>query len=60
MATELITIKVTPDTRVMLRVLAAHAGKDMHQVAESLTWAEMKRKKIDLSDVMKRLAVKRK
>jgi len=55
MATELITIKVTPDTRVMLRVLAAHAGKDMHQIAESLTWAEMKRKKIDLSTVLKQL-----
>lgn len=53
MATNLITIKVTPDTRTMLRVLAAHEGKDMHEVAGDVLWAEMKRRKIDLTATMK-------
>lgn len=53
MATNLITIKVTPDTRTMLRVLAAHEGKDMHEVAGDVLWAEMKRRKIDLTATMR-------
>lgn len=53
MATELISIKVAPDTRTMLRVLAAHDGKEMHEVAGELLWAEMKRRKIDLTATMK-------
>ena len=53
MATELITIKVSPDTRTMLRVLAAHSGNEMHEVAESVLWAEMKRRKIDVSATLK-------
>lgn len=53
MATGLITIKVSPDTRTMLRVLAAHDGKEMHEVAGDVLWAEMKRRKIDLTATMK-------
>lgn len=53
MATELITIKVAPETRTMLRVLAAHDGKEMYEVAGDVLWAEMKRRKIDLSATMK-------
>lgn len=53
MTTDLITIKVTPDTRTMLRVLAAHDGKDMHEVAGDVLWAEMKRRKIDLTATMR-------
>lgn len=52
MATDLITIKVTPDTRKMLRVLAAYSGKDMHVVAERAIGAiyalEQKRKENNL------------
>jgi hypothetical protein len=52
-ATQLITIKVSPETRTMLRVLAAHEGKEMHEVAGDVLWAEMKRRKIDLGATMK-------
>lgn len=54
MATDFVTIKVTSDTRTMLRLLAAHSGKDIYDIAESLAWAEMKRKKISPSDILKK------
>ena len=49
MATELITIKVSPDARQMLRVLAAHNRKLLSQVVEDLAWTELKRQKLRLA-----------
>jgi hypothetical protein len=46
MATQLITIKVGYHTRQWLRILAAHLNKPMHQVADELAWAELKRLKL--------------
>lgn len=42
------TIKVSTDTRAMLRVLAAHSGKTMQKFAEDMLWAEMRRLKLPL------------
>lgn len=59
MATEFVTIKVTTDTRVMLRLLSAHSGKDIYDIAEMLAWDEMKRKKISPSEVLKEATKRR-
>jgi hypothetical protein len=45
----MVTLKVSEDARAMLRVLAAHKGKTMYDVAEDLFWAEAKRLKLRLA-----------
>jgi hypothetical protein len=44
----MVTVKLSADTRQMLRILAAHSGKSMHRVAAELAWAEMKRLRLPL------------
>lgn len=44
----MVTLKVSEDARSLLRILAAHKGKTMYDVAEDLFWAEMKRLKLSL------------
>ena len=44
----LVTVKLTEDTRKMLKVLAADSGKTMHRVASDLAWNEMRRLKLRL------------
>lgn len=51
---ELVTIKVTQNARTMLRLLAAHSGAEMCAIAEDLAWAEMKRRKIEPSAILKK------
>jgi hypothetical protein len=54
MATDFVTIKVTQNTRTMLRLLAANSDKDIYEVAEAIAWSEMKRKRIAPSEVLKK------
>lgn len=56
MEADLVTIKVTFNTRTMLRILAAHTDQDMYQIAESLAWDEMKRRRIKPAEIVKRAA----
>ena len=51
---ELVTIKVTRDARTMLRLLSAHSDAEMCGIVEDLAWAEMKRKKIEPSAILKK------
>jgi len=44
----MVTLKVSEDARALLRVLAAHKGKTMYDVAEDLFWAECKRLKLSI------------
>jgi hypothetical protein len=53
MATRLVTVKLSPDARAMLRILAAHAGKMMSDYAEDLFWAQMRKRKLSLNGKVK-------
>lgn len=44
----MVTVKISADARKLLRVLAAHKGKSMYDVAEDLFWAECKRLKLSM------------
>ena len=44
----MVTLKVSADARTLLRVLAAHKGQKMYDVAEDLFWKEAKRLKLSL------------
>lgn len=44
----MVTVKISEDARTLLRVLAAHKGKSMYDVAENLFWAEAKRLKLSV------------
>jgi len=54
MVTDFVTLKVTANSRLMLRLLAANSDKDIYEIVETLAWDEMKRKKIKPSDVLKK------
>lgn len=43
---KLVTIKVTEDTRRMLRILSAHHNVNLYDVAEALCWADMKKHRL--------------
>lgn len=45
----MVTLKVSEDARQLLRILAAHKGKSMYDVAEDLFRAEAKRLKLLLN-----------
>ena len=47
----MVTLKVSEDARTLLRVLAAHKGKTMYDVAEDLFWAECNRLKLRMKPV---------
>lgn len=48
MTVKLITIKVAPLARQMLRVLAAHDSKEINEVVMRLAYEEMRRRGIEL------------
>lgn len=50
----MVTVKITEDARALLRILAAHKGRAMHEVAEDLFWTEAKR--LDVSAPSKLVA----
>jgi len=47
----MVTLKVSADARTLLRLLAAHKGQNMYDVAEDLFWKEAKRLKLPLGQV---------
>lgn len=47
----MVTLKVSEDARTLLRVLAAHKGQTMYDVAEDLFWKEAKRLRLSLRQV---------
>lgn len=49
----MVTVKISEDARKLLRVLAAHKGKPMYDVAEDLFWNEAKRLKLSMKTVAK-------
>lgn len=46
----MVTVKISEDARTLLRLLAAHKGKSMYDVAEDLFWAEAKRMKLSIKN----------
>lgn len=50
----MVTVKISEDARTLLRLLAAHKGKSMYDVAEDLFWAEAKRMKLSIKSTTAR------
>jgi hypothetical protein len=47
----LVTIKVSPHTRRMLRVLAAHQGTTLHQAVSDAVWLQIGKYKLKVPAV---------
>jgi hypothetical protein len=50
----MVTVKISEDARTLLRLLAAHKKKRMHEVAEDLCWAEAKKMKLSIRGVVEK------
>lgn len=49
----MVTVKISEDARTLLRLLAAHKGKSMYDVAEDLFWAEARKMKLSLKGTVR-------